>query len=97
MALDHNRIVIIDPICIGKSGLEEYTEGLFKGLIGLFTDTYSSKKEGTDGISRLKFLQISALGSFGVLLGFLTYGVIKGGYRYTIKNQKERKERRKQG
>mgnify|MGYP001201445076 CR=1 FL=1 len=61
---------------------------LFKGLIGLFTDTYSSKKEGADGISRLKFLQISALGSFGVLLGFLTYGVIKGGYRYTIKNQK---------
>ena len=40
MTLDHNRIVIVDPICIGKSGIEEYTEGLFKGLIENGLDVY---------------------------------------------------------
>jgi len=57
-------------------------------VLNLIVDSFSSKKEGVEGISRLKFLQLSALGSFGVLLGSLTYGVIKGGYRYTVKNQK---------
>ncbi|MDG1516452.1 MAG: metallophosphoesterase [Flavobacteriales bacterium] len=42
------------------------------------------------GISRLRFLQVTALGSFGVLLSSLTYGVIKGGYNYTVRKQKIR-------
>lgn len=61
---------------------------LIRFVIRFLIDTFSSKKEHIEGITRLKFLQLSALGSFGVLLGSLTYGVIKGGYRYTVKNQK---------
>ena len=61
---------------------------VFRLVLNLIVDAFSSKKENMEGISRLKFLQLSALGSFGVLLGSLTYGVIKGGYRYTVKNQK---------
>lgn len=61
---------------------------IFRLVLNLIVDAFSSKKENMEGISRLKFLQLSALGSFGVLLGSLTYGVIKGGYRYTVKNQK---------
>jgi glycosyltransferase involved in cell wall biosynthesis len=40
MILKNNRVVIIDPICIGRSGIEEYTEGLFKGLINNKVDVY---------------------------------------------------------
>ena len=61
---------------------------LIRFVIRVLIDTFSSKNEHIEGISRLKFLQLSALGSFGVLLSSLTYGVIKGGYRYTVKNQK---------
>ena len=61
---------------------------LIRLVIRFLTDIFSPKKEHIEGITRLKFLQLSALGSFGVLLGSLTYGVIKGGYRYTVKNQK---------
>ena len=61
---------------------------LIRFVIRFLIDTFSSKNENAEGISRLKFLQLSALGSFGVLLSSLTYGVIKGGYRYTVKNQK---------
>jgi len=61
---------------------------LIRLVIRFLTDIFSPEKEHIEGITRLKFLQLSALGSFGVLLGSLTYGVIKGGYRYTVKNQK---------
>lgn len=40
------------------------------------------------GISRLRFLQVSALGTFGVLLSSLTYGIVKGAYNYTLHKQK---------
>ena len=40
MTSKSNRVVIIDPICIGRSGIEEYTEGLFNGLINNKTDVY---------------------------------------------------------
>ncbi len=40
------------------------------------------------GLSRLRFLQISALGTFGVFLSSMTYGIVKGAYNYTIHKQK---------
>ena len=61
---------------------------LTRFLIGsFFSKDVSGTSDGT-GISRLRFLQISALGSFGLLLSSLTYGVIKGGYNYTVKKIK---------
>lgn len=51
-------------------------------------NSQSELVEKSTGISRLRFLQLSALGSFGVLLSSLTYGVIKGGYNYTVIKQK---------
>jgi len=61
---------------------------LTRFLIGsFFSKDVSGTNDGT-GISRLRFLQISALGSFGLLLSSLTYGVIKGGYNYTVKKIK---------
>ena len=57
-------------------------------IVRVSSDTFFPEKEYSEGITRLKFLQLSALGSFGVLLSSLTYGVIKGGYRYTVRNQK---------
>lgn len=44
--------------------------------------------ESSNGIARLKFLQITALGTLGVLLSTLTYGVIKGAYNFTVRKQK---------
>lgn len=44
----------------------------------------------SNGISRLKFLQITALGSLGFFISTLTYGIIKGAYNYTVRNQKLR-------
>lgn len=61
---------------------------LTRFLIGsFFSKDVSGTSDGT-GISRLRFLQISALGSFGLLLSSLTYGVVKGGYNYTVKRIK---------
>lgn len=61
---------------------------LIRLLIGSLWDVDVSGNPEGKGISRLRFLQLSALGSFGVLLSSLTYGVIKGGYNYTVRKQK---------
>lgn len=58
-------------------------------IINLFTDDsgiVASDKEA--GLSRLRFLQISALGTFGVFLSSMTYGIFRGAYNYTIHKQK---------
>lgn len=58
-------------------------------IINLFTDDsgiVASDKEA--GLSRLRFLQISALGTFGVFLSSMTYGIVRGAYNYTIHKQK---------
>lgn len=57
-------------------------------LIGSFFSKDVSGRTAESGISRLRFLQLSALGSFGLLLSSLTYGVIKGGYNYTVQKLK---------
>lgn len=61
---------------------------LVRFLIGSFFSKDVSSGIEKSGLSRLRFLQLSALGSFGLLLTSLTYGVIKGGYNYTLKKQK---------
>ncbi len=61
---------------------------LIRLLIGSVSDIDVSGNPEGKGISRLRFLQLSALGSFGVLLSSMTYGVIKGGYNYTVRKQK---------
>jgi hypothetical protein len=61
---------------------------LVRFLIGSFFSKDVSGNIEKSGLSRLRFLQLSALGSFGILLSSLTYGVIKGGYNYTLKKQK---------
>lgn len=61
---------------------------LIRLLIGSISSIDVSGNEEGKGVSRLRFLQLSALGSFGVLLSSLTYGVIKGGYNYTVIKQK---------
>ena len=55
-------------------------------LIRLFKWTKAKvKKESTkDGISRKKFLQMSALGTFGVFASTFFYGMLRGGYNYTV-------------
>ena len=35
-----NNIVIIDPICIGNSGIEEYTSGLYHGMLNNDVNPY---------------------------------------------------------
>jgi len=57
-------------------------------IIGSFSDIDVSGNTDGKGINRLRFLQLSALGSFGVLLTTMTYGVIKGAYNYNVRKQK---------
>lgn len=40
-----------------------------------------------EGVSRLRFLQMSALGTFGVFLSSMTYGIVRGAYNYTVHKQ----------
>lgn len=42
----------------------------------------------SEGLSRLKFLQISALGLFGITISSMTYGILKGGYNYSVHKHK---------
>lgn len=61
---------------------------LFRWFFQLFQKTESISANPENGISRLRFLQITALGSLGFFLSTLTYGVIKGAYNYTVRKQK---------
>lgn len=61
---------------------------LIRLIIGAFSNIDVSGNSEGKGISRLRFLQLSALGSFGVLLTTMTYGVIKGAYNYNVRKQK---------
>lgn len=62
---------------------------LFRWLAALFS-TSETSKPSVDGISRLKFLQITGLGFFALFAGIFTYGVLKGGYnlKYIFKKLK---------
>jgi len=55
-------------------------------LIRLFKWTKAKvKKESTeDGISRKKFLQMGALGTFGIFASTFLYGMFRGGYNYSV-------------
>lgn len=62
---------------------------LFRWIVSLFTtESKSLVTTEESGISRLRFLQVSALGTFGVLLSSMTYGIVKGAYNYTLHKQK---------
>ena len=55
-------------------------------IIGLFDEDSTSATE--EGISRLKFLQLTGLGVFGAFFGLLSYGVLRGAYQYNVIRQK---------
>ncbi|MFT6717475.1 MAG: putative MPP superfamily phosphohydrolase [Saprospiraceae bacterium] len=60
---------------------------LFRYLFSLFnTSSIASASEG--GIPRLKFLQLTGLGVFGVFLSMFTYGILKGAYNYKVLKRK---------
>jgi predicted MPP superfamily phosphohydrolase len=61
---------------------------LGKYVVSLFSSSNITLSEG--GIPRLKFLQLTGLGVFGVFLSALTYGVFKGGYNYKVLKHKLR-------
>ena len=61
---------------------------IVRWLVNSVNQLITGEKSSGEGITRLKFLQLSALGTFGVLLSSLSYGVIRGGYNYTVKKQK---------
>ena len=44
----------------------------------------ADKETTKDGITRKKFLQMGALGTFGVFASTFFYGMLRGGYNYTI-------------
>ncbi len=44
----------------------------------------SDKESLENGISRKKFLQLSAVGTFGLFASTFFYGIFRGGYNYTI-------------
>lgn len=60
---------------------------LIRWITSLFGEKVSTD-HADSGINRLRFLQLSALGTFGVLLSSMTYGIVKGAYNFTVRNQK---------
>jgi predicted MPP superfamily phosphohydrolase len=62
---------------------------LVKWIYGFFGDASKVLVVNEDkGLSRLRFLQMSALGTFGVVLSSMTYGILKGAYNYTVHKHK---------
>ncbi len=62
---------------------------LIKWVSGFFGEASTEITTSEDeGLSRLRFLQMSALGAFGIALSSMTYGILKGAYNYTVHKHK---------
>lgn len=62
---------------------------LIRWIANFFSDSSMEVETNeVSGLSRLRFLQMSALGTFGIALSSMTYGILKGAYNYTIHKHK---------